>query len=283
MKHVPTPEKAIADALAVAIVLGIAGCLFMGIRILTYSTVAEKAGITIETTVAEETETTEPTTTEEVENIETTVAEETETTEPTTTEEVENIETTADKEVETTESTVAEETETTEPTTAEEVGITIEPTTAEEVENAEDFDVVKWYRSLTEIDQMAHLIEGEAGDQDDDCQLAVGTVIMNRIDSWQYPDTIADVVLEVGPVQYACAWDGNIQKIPSERAYQNAQSILKGTRTLDSDYVYQAQFEQGWDCFWLGSECFGRQEQKNVRVTSHFFLYNENIDTIYYL
>lgn len=106
-----------------------------------------------------------------------------------------------------------------------------------------------------ELELLALVIYQEAGADycSDDTRLKVGTVVMNRVDSDRYPDTIRDVVLQ--PAQYGrLSWTGPVwpdrAELPQEahavaRAYDTAEQILLGHRALPADTVYQAEFPQG--------------------------------------
>ena len=90
---------------------------------------------------------------------------------------------------------------------------------------------------------MAHLIWGEAGYDNPDMMYAIGSVVLNRVNHSAYPDTISGVIYQSG--QYACTWDGNFDKTPSELAWQIAEDLLINGSTLPENVVYQAQFTQG--------------------------------------
>ena len=106
-----------------------------------------------------------------------------------------------------------------------------------------------------ELELLALVIYQEAGADtcSDDTRLKVGTVVMNRVASDAYPDTIRDVVLQ--PAQYGrLSWTGPVwperAELPQEthavaRAYDTAEQILLGHRALPADTVYQAEFVQG--------------------------------------
>ncbi len=119
----------------------------------------------------------------------------------------------------------------------------------------------KKHYSSSNLELMAHLIYGEAGDQDDKCQQAVGMVVINRANDTSFKqDTVKDVIFSPG--QYACTKDGNFDKTPSKQAYKNAKAVLTGNTIIDvpEDVVYQAQFTQG-SAVWkkLGTETFCRK------------------------
>ena len=122
-----------------------------------------------------------------------------------------------------------------------------------------NWDAVKsWYNSLSELDQIAHLIYAEAGGESSAIQLAVGTVALNRVKHAAYPDTLVGVVFDRKfGLQYACTVDGNLLKDPSTQAYENARKLLNGYRSLGADYVFQAAFQQGYNQFQIGDVWFG--------------------------
>lgn len=117
------------------------------------------------------------------------------------------------------------------------------------------------HMSSSNINLMAHLINGEAGDQSDKCQQAVGMVVVNRVNDNSFKcKTIKEAIY--APGQYACTKDGNFDKKPSKQAYKNAKAVLSGNTIIDvpEDVVYQAQFVQG-SGVWrkLGTETFCRK------------------------
>ena len=94
-----------------------------------------------------------------------------------------------------------------------------------------------------ELYLMAHLIWGEAGYDNEEMMYAIGSVVLNRVNHSAYPNTIEGVIYQSG--QYACTWDGNFDKTPSELAWQIAEDLLINGSTLPENVVYQAQFTQG--------------------------------------
>ena len=94
-----------------------------------------------------------------------------------------------------------------------------------------------------DFELLARVIEAEAGGESDYHKLCVGTVVMNRVASDKYPDTIEGVIYQPG--QYQCVTNSHINKEPSESSYKAAESILDGRRMFRSSVVYQAEFIQG--------------------------------------
>lgn len=94
-----------------------------------------------------------------------------------------------------------------------------------------------------DFELLAHVIEAEAGGESDYHKLCVGTVVMNRVDSEKYPNSIEGVIYQPG--QYQCVTNSHINKEPSKSSYEAAESILDGCRMFRSSVVYQAEFIQG--------------------------------------
>lgn len=98
-----------------------------------------------------------------------------------------------------------------------------------------------------DLEVMAHVIMGEADGCSWEMMEGVGSVVLNRKASKLYPDTIAEVVFQNG--QYACTWDGNYDKIPSEQAIEVAKYLLENGSQLPENVIYQAEFKQGSDVY----------------------------------
>ena len=118
-------------------------------------------------------------------------------------------------------------------------------TVAEPSNSIEEETQTELETKYTEYDfeLLARVIEAEAGGESDYHKLCVGTVVMNRVDSEKYPDTIEGVIYQPG--QYQCVTNSHINKEPSESSYEAAKSILDGRRMFRSSVVYQAEFIQG--------------------------------------
>ena len=93
---------------------------------------------------------------------------------------------------------------------------------------------------------LAHIINGEAGGCEwcsDAMCYYVGSVILNRVDSDRFPNTIYDVAFQSG--QYACTWDGNYEKPMLERSWTIAEDLLENGSVLQENVLFQANFAQG--------------------------------------
>ena len=89
---------------------------------------------------------------------------------------------------------------------------------------------------------LSHIIYAEAGGQSWDFQVAVGSVVLNRVKSKKFPNTIRGVVFQKG--QYASTWDGNYNKTPSKQSIKVAKYLLKNGSQLPRYVYFQAEFLQ---------------------------------------
>ena len=105
---------------------------------------------------------------------------------------------------------------------------------------------------------MAHLLCGECQSGSRELQEAVGSVVLNRVASDDFPDTIEGVVFQKG--QYACTWDGNYNREPTERNWEVAEYLLQNGSQIPEGVVFQAQFKQGriWKRIDNQIFCYGR-------------------------
>lgn len=145
----------------------------------------------------------------------------------------EATENTTDATESTTENTTEAETEATEPVTEE----TTEPT--EEVKNYTEDDLF----------YLAAAVCREAGGESEEIQLLVANVIINRVNSSLYPDTIYEVLTQYK--QYGTMWKYGVSfpdwaddKV-KEQCYSVAERILEGERYCPENVLFQAEFKQG--------------------------------------
>ena len=94
-----------------------------------------------------------------------------------------------------------------------------------------------------DLEVLAHVICGEAQCYDDQEQLYVGSVVLNRVADPRYPNTIRGVVFQKG--QYACTWDGNYYRQPTARNWANATYLLTYGSQLPANVIYQSGRRQG--------------------------------------
>lgn len=151
-----------------------------------------------------------------------------------------------------TEPNVTENSESTEPTSEnikETQPESTEPVTEEMTEPTEE---VKSY-SEDDLFYLAAAVCREAGGESEEIQLLVANVIMNRVNSSLYPNTIYEVLTQYK--QYGTMWKYGIsfpdwadQKV-KDQCYSVAKKILEGERYCPENVLFQAEFEQGSGIF----------------------------------
>ncbi len=85
------------------------------------------------------------------------------------------------------------------------------------------------YGSFTEseFNLLARIISAEARGEPYEGQVAVGAVIMNRIEHPSFPDTLSGVIYQSGA--FSCLYDGGINAEVADSAYQAAREAINGS------------------------------------------------------
>ncbi len=97
-----------------------------------------------------------------------------------------------------------------------------------------------------EEDLLARIIACEMGCNwiPDEQQLYVGSVVLNRVASDLFPDTLQAVIYQPG--QYAPAISGWLETVqPDERTRENARWLLENGSVLPENVLYQSTVVQG--------------------------------------
>lgn len=126
---------------------------------------------------------------------------------------------------------------------------TIEPIAEEVTEPTEE---IKDYTD-DDLYYLAAAVCREAGGESEEIQLLVANVIINRVNSSIYPNTIYEVLTEY--MQYGTMWKYGVSfpdwaddKV-KEQCYFVAKRILDGERFCPENVLFQAEFEQGSGVF----------------------------------
>jgi len=88
----------------------------------------------------------------------------------------------------------------------------------------------------------------------------VGCVVLNRVESNRFPNTIYDVVHQPG--QYPWAVNKHYRE-PFEWCKKTAVDLLEGNRMLPKDIIFQAEFKQG-------SYVYAQYYDEILRTTTYF-------------
>jgi spore germination cell wall hydrolase CwlJ-like protein len=103
---------------------------------------------------------------------------------------------------------------------------------------------------------LAKIVYAEAGEDIDLGQQAVANVVLNRVESPNFPNTIYDVIWQQtagGVWQFSPCGDGRINLEPDERTIKNARLVLEGLRILPEDVLYFYMPTEGNRGDWIRS------------------------------
>lgn len=96
--------------------------------------------------------------------------------------------------------------------------------------------------STSDLDLMAAIIECEAGGESYEGKVGVGAVIMNRIRSGEFPNTLSEVIYQSG--QFEPTWTGKLSNVlsrgASEACYAAAQDVFSGANTIGDRLFFHA-------------------------------------------
>lgn len=100
--------------------------------------------------------------------------------------------------------------------------------------------------SFDDLMSLSKIMQSEAGSSwlSDEWKMSVGEVLLNRVASPEYPNTIQECINQKG--QYTGTSSSYfLNLIPSERCVNLAVRLLSGERHLHPSVVYQSNFKQG--------------------------------------
>ena len=116
-----------------------------------------------------------------------------------------------------------------------------------------------------ELYWLSHIIAAEARFEPLDGQIGVGNVVMNRVRSDRFPNTVFEVIYDtVNAIQFEPIALGGIREDPSEQAMIAACLVLEGADTVgDSLFFINPEFaDAGW---------FDAALEKTAQIGSHYF------------
>lgn len=119
----------------------------------------------------------------------------------------------------------------------------VKPLTEEQVNN-----LIKDVTYNENLKLLSKITELEAGSSwlTDEQQSLVACVVLNRIKSPLFPNTLHDVIYQRNPIQYQSAWSKAIKTVePSERVIKNVKRVLDGKFTCPSNVLFQSEKPQG--------------------------------------
>ncbi len=93
------------------------------------------------------------------------------------------------------------------------------------------------YYGAREQDLLARIIWAESGNQPFEGMIAVGNVVLNRVASERFPNTVYDVVYQAG--QFDPVRNGSINAAPSDEAVLASYLCLEGVNTVGDALFFQ--------------------------------------------
>lgn len=113
----------------------------------------------------------------------------------------------------------------------------------------------------TELDLLARIIYAEARGESYKGQVAVGAVVMNRLASSSFPDTVKGVIEQ--PRAFTAVDDGQYYLTPDKTAYQAAQEAVKGYDPTGNALYYFNPDTATSDWIW--------SRKQTVKIGRHLF------------
>lgn len=83
---------------------------------------------------------------------------------------------------------------------------------------------------------LAKIINAESKGESMNGKIAVGNVVLNRVKSDGFPDTIESVVYQPG--QFQPVTNGSINQTPSDKSIEAARRVLDGEKVVGDDVIY---------------------------------------------
>ena len=101
---------------------------------------------------------------------------------------------------------------------------------------------------------LAHIIYAESGAEPLEGQIAVGNVVLNRVASAAYPDTIRDVIFDTaGGVQFEPVENGTVWNEPGPVSLLAARLVLRGASGVENSlFFFDPALSEGT---WIRTNC----------------------------
>lgn len=113
--------------------------------------------------------------------------------------------------------------------------------TADEIKEA----MTKQTYSADDLELLSRLVMAEAGCNwfPDWVQRATASVVINRMNSSEFPNSIREVIYQEG--QYGPAWSGAIDNTPTQKVVDNCRYVLEYGSTCPENVLYQSGSQLG--------------------------------------
>lgn len=105
-----------------------------------------------------------------------------------------------------------------------------------------------WEPAAEDVAYISRTIYGEARGCDKEQRQAVAWCILAQVEDPRFPSTVREVIS--APRQYTTAYLGGFDRTPRE-CYEAAKIALDGESGVPEDVVWQANFPQGTEAWWI--------------------------------
>lgn len=116
------------------------------------------------------------------------------------------------------------------------------------------------YLITEDMRMLAQLVQAEAGNQDLTGKRLVADVVLNRVDSERFPNTIEEVIFQRNPVQFGVTVDGAFDRVGgdvSEECFKSVQMEWEQETRIDKNVMYfNGVHENGKNPFKHGDHWF---------------------------
>ena len=104
-----------------------------------------------------------------------------------------------------------------------------------------------------EVYLIAQCVEAEAGYGNNKSQQYITQVILNRLDSEEFPNSVEEVIYEKtasGNPQFSVAYNGMIDRVVEEETLLNVQNVIVNGTNLPKYvcYFYSSSVKENWVC-----------------------------------
>ncbi|MBQ8004437.1 MAG: cell wall hydrolase, partial [Oscillospiraceae bacterium] len=108
--------------------------------------------------------------------------------------------------------------------------------TAEVISGTETFKTADEFYNASDLYWLAKIINAESQGEPLNGKIAVGNVVLNRVDSAEFPNTVYDVVFDKkGGVQFTPVANGSINKEPGAESYFAAKICLENYKITNKN------------------------------------------------
>ncbi len=119
---------------------------------------------------------------------------------------------------------------------------------------------ISLYVTQSDVDLLAKLVYAESRGEPDEGKVAVASVVLNRVISPGFPNSIKEVIYQ--PKAFSCVKNGCIKATPDAKCYQAVYAALSGADpTNEALYFYNPSIAT---CSWMKST-----EKQNVKTIGH--------------